>query len=97
MAAMKWKLDSRLEIKSAAQGLVEHLKDRIKDGDGKPWTDQNFTALREFAEQIDAKASCFHKPRSGYEHDRKEFLWDFIACRPDGGISLVAGALFAAA
>jgi len=91
MDTSKWTLESHLEIRATAEGLVEHLKERIKDEQGKFWTDQNFTALRDFAAQIDSNASCFHKPRLGHEaDDRKEFLWDFIACRPSGGISLVA-------
>jgi hypothetical protein len=90
MNTSSWKLSTEQDICSTAHGLVDHLKSQIKDATGRRWTDQNFDALRSFAQQIDPTLSCFHKPRLDHEEDRHEFLWDFIASVPGQGIVLAA-------
>jgi hypothetical protein len=81
-------LSTREEILKAAHRLAQHLHDGYQDPRGDEWTDHVFGMLCDFSESLglDKSTDCCHKRHAKHG----EFLWDFIAYKPEYGILLAA-------
>lgn len=79
---------SASDARQTADKLVGFLKSTIHDTHHQgEWTERNLQLLREFARTIDAES--YPSARGVPPEQRaKQFLWDFIAYKPNTGIVL---------
>ena len=83
-------MDSVEDGLALADRLVEFLKSKIRDTHHRPeWTERNFDVLREFSDSLGIGAECYPSAKNiAPEQKARQFLWDFIAYKPQKGILL---------
>jgi len=86
---MPYDLTSSASIKSVAKQLANLLVDTRLESQGPEWTNHNFTRLEKFFEK-DAGVTCYYNSAKDSVDSRREFVWDFLAIKSNGGILLAA-------
>jgi len=82
-------MDSVKDGLALADRLVGFLKSKIRDTHHRPeWTERNFDLLREFTNSLGIGGILPSAKKHCPGGKAKQFLWDFIAYKPQKGILL---------